>query len=752
MQEAVYSAAVLRVEPGPVRRSVPGGRFVCTQYDAERVTLYLEGLTLWVSQRNTLLFFRRRAEAKSQDEIWPYLQTRADAEFASSRDWVAFQADNVTFADVQVMCGGGGLVRGRFLSSVQAHTVEAEPQAATVELQDMHTLWFPDVGMRLPPLSEAMGGDARAFAQHAHRVLFLSRWGDRLQNLEGAVTLAVDPEPAPDADDGTGGNSVEARVGAKQTDAAAVKRLLAVYAKSAALLHALRYWAETREQHQLTVENPRQVLLTLAQKYQKTGPRAVWHTSAFSVARNVFPLNTAKGITKTLKGFPLTYWAGPARAASVEYFIPALPLTPQAADPKTVYEVVAFISQRVKHSKTEYLTYWKDYPPSQATWESDSVQGTDYNDFKTDMHETWLPLLRQGAEPEETALSYRKTPRKNADDAFLNMQALKGENTIEALQTAALMGTEFHNNVTHALLAMRKLPIACMGHLGLQLAGGGSDERQRAVLDRVKKAILPQNLPPTVDMARVLIDGLEEYVASVLEAAPLEWLYTEFPVYFPYVAVLQQERLRFFETRADAIVAYTEKSRRVVGVVEFKSLYGRTTMAQRLPDMEHVAQAVLTAFMFWTNTGTMPERVFVVYVTRHKKGAVFAYRFAPKDIPWQADFIKQWVHGRGEDAYYMDRRYLLKIHAGLLDRKLQDLEIQKFLTPIPGAANKFLEKNENYAMDGVRLPEMGTMAGIPALRMDEQPGNQATSPLEAWPSMLTPDNESVYLNLYVQNL
>ena len=191
---------------------------------------------------------------------------------------------------------------------------------------------------------------------------------------------------------------------------------------------------------------------------------------------------------------------------------------------------------------------------------------------------------------------------------------------------------------------------------------------------RAARGLRPLPLVPLQYMAKIMIDGLEKYVKDEIcggSSPRFQWLATEFPVYFPFLYIESPTTSKgtFFETRADAVIMFFgppsdnsqgAKTNRV-GVVEMKSVYGRDAVMERLPRREHIAQLILTAFMFWHNTRVRPDRVFLVYTTRWKRGSIFDYPFNPMVIDWQAKIITTWMSERGADTMYMDKRYVFSM-------------------------------------------------------------------------------------------
>lgn len=131
-------------------------------------------------------------------------------------------------------------------------------------------------------------------------------------------------------------------------------------------------------------------------------------------------------------------------------------------------------------------------------------------------------------------------------------------------------------------------------------------------------------------------------------------------------------RVQCMETRIDALFENRDGAL-VLG--EFKSKIGRTTQTSILSTKE-MRQAVLNAFLLWTNYGVMVKSVALIYVNRARSVFVCEFPFKPRMVKRRLTyestrilrFLKAWE--RDLDALYVDENYLLQRRGEVPDTAL----------------------------------------------------------------------------------
>ena len=640
MEDAVYFMSFIEQDAQ--------NNFFCRSSETARLKRYLEGLSLWASQQETWLFFRKRAAPLQGDEQLLALESRKDSGFSRGASLFFCTTNQVTFQTIRVFSGdpsNNNYVEGNYLVSVDVKPCQrANDPAVQVRITDLFRTWFPDVALRCSP---------RACTGNNLKIMF------NMACIQNPSTVVL-----------------QVPLGGSAARRTAWEALLRVYCGNIVLLHTMTAWQNMSPQNLTLSER----MVTVLRKYAETGSRFVWRqTAAYSSGHNIFPLNRSRGITATVASLAGGWWsdADAGKESSTEYPIPWRQ-TGLNANAQGYYNVACWAGEKKTflNDEKQYLWLWTGYSKEEATWRRvlSSDPASEVTKLYRDLKLVRLPLLRRGSPVEDLMKPIQNLPVADKDDAYENLTSLTGNNSVENLEYAGLLGTLYHKNITYYLVSKKQMPLALVGHLRMNFVQRDTrppdknPEIQRR--HRAERALRPLPLTPLDSMSKFTIRELENYVKREVcqNINPqFSWLGTEFPVYFPFLYTTSgQPRGTFFETRADAVVSYHAPPSRIstgtrgfrIGVVEFKSIYGRDAVVEELPKRQHVAQALMTAWMFWHNTGICPDRVFLVYTTRWKRGAIFDYPFYPKELLWQSLLVKEWMDSLGDDCYYVDKQHL----------------------------------------------------------------------------------------------
>lgn len=657
MEEIIREGVVLDAATPGVQNIACGALEPATQ---EEIIKFLELVTFFFKQPEKIFFFRERATPATDREISAFFSTRKMSGILPKNLWVA-RADQLQFGSLRINAPAAAprTVQG-FLRRVTLRNAANLNAAAGVHVhvRELFRTYFPDLGMR----SLASANTAEA-----------------MQNI--GVPLLYLQDPA--------------------TNQAPTGVLAQAVAANCILLHTLRHFMNT---HPVGGGDLVRRLVTRARQYERAGPRHVWQPGRRQAARvdfDVFPENNTKGLTSLLGGADTTDWFTDAQQYSYETPMPRPNLTgvPQQNWPAATQFTVKFLCgirrPYLNQQHDEYLVYWDQNVPTaarpqvvsfdirSATWErlnhgfTNAEIAARVSRMKTEI----LPRRRRGVDWDR--LHNQRRGQVDPFDSYEETKSLRGGKTLALLQQAAIYGTFFHDTVTHQLLRAARIAEPQCGYLGVNFIRVGApntpalDVQVQARLKRALAALAPvEAYVPLSDMARLCIQYLGEYAAqTIYTQANLEFVFTEFPVFFPYLLLrgAAGDAYKVCTTRVDAVVTYTAppSHRKTlppaprIGIVEFKSVYGDAKLADRLPLKEDVMQALMGAYMFEETTGETVDRVFLVYTSKYRTVSIFDYPYQPRYTQfckWQRDCIMSWFYGTIQtypESLYVDHRHAM---------------------------------------------------------------------------------------------
>lgn len=521
-------------------------------------------------------------------------------------------------------------------------------------------------------------------------------------------------------------------------------------------------------------------LLTRRMQYQREMPRAVWKEHSRTLRWTVSPTKT-RGITSSVGEVPSGAWWDEAQADSHGTPMPRPPTQPKTVDPRRggrrrraantyFYEIIVGTRQVYRDQPREYFVLWKDnrrraadpqngplyvtFGIEDATWEQGAHFEADVPHWKTET----LPKLRSGDPDWSPAIGTRKLKNVSVDDTYERASISFQGNVQELLRTAAKLGTSFHKTVTHLLLSrgLFSTPLQC-GWLGVQHmppSANACNDVKKKIKWRTKMAqqswAPSEAFVPVTEMSNLCVDQLLAYYAEVIGATNTRFVYTEYPVRFSHL--LHKDTAAMYETNVDAVLEYeappstnsTQARGKRCSVVEFKSLYGEKRIFETLPDKSHVAQAMVSAYMFEENTRVKVDRVTLIYVTRAQTVEVYDYPFDPPNISWQRDCVLAWAESVAEGCYYVDafgigsaQELLPTLDDSLV---LNSMLTQRIHDPEPVDEDEWTKQLDNcyYKIEG-RKTYTGTLykhnrTGAYLLRWPEPEATARVVPLETVPN------------------
>ena len=652
---------------GTVRAARPG-------VPDRRVHEYLELLSFFFRQSDTLFFFRVRSSTMSDDELERFFARGSDSKIRN--DLLLYATPNdIKFSGVRV---GRDRTATAVITSVEnIRNVLTGATYGRIELSQLFRVVIPDITLRWPV-------DVSPVKLAACLVEWLSARQEPVQTDHDLCTLA-------------------ARVGVS--------------------LNAMENFKFIRPEPGPIA----QMLLTRRRQYQREGARGAWRgkTGSASVSWDIFP--KSHGVTATIRSVPGGDWWPTARDEYSHETPMPRPVQDQAIHRAGNISTVLGSRRFYLNDVVEYLACYSGAANGHvrgAKWEKDVDQ-----QMIDDLRSIYLPRIRQGVSWNkiETEVIGNLEP----SDSYEALKQLCGGKSSALLQQAAALGSSFHKTITHLLTrentALLRLHPAQCGFLGVPSVHTSNSEVERERLARETASALSALAPheayvPIVQMAQLCVDEVAQYVNNVLpRASQFAYEFTEFPVYFPHL--VHQTSGKVYETQVDGICTYwappcTDRDGPIqerIGILEYKSVYGDITMGDPLPRKEAVLQAILNAYMFEENTGLQVDRVFLVYVTRYNRISIFDYAYDPPSVEWQSDAIWTWFTKHSPNHLYVDYGHIGYARQIAENRALwgpEHMELDKRLTVRNWAPNRMRAPpgyradgpDRGFRVDGVDIP------------------------------------------------
>lgn len=622
-----------------------------------RVKAYLHNLSLLFKQQDTVFFLRKKTGVAAEPQ--DFFDKRNDDDWATSQLHVVRGGPNsIEFQHVYVMCGDNSAihVENTLWEIKNVTNLHVTPNEVTnVMVYDLWKEWAVDVCMRAPhhftdqQLLDFMGRFNRFKRTRFPQLPNVTALQHVYNRNEFIVKVNAD---------------------------------------------MLRYRppAINPGDSELVVKRK---LLSRHRQLQRAFPRGLWIEGSVAdrVGWKVFPLSISLGMRKTYVKTQIEgdWWSDALESKYLHEnprpdptqniaFNPNPPNPPNVQQQTVLFARCYYMNEDlhmfVNYDQGEPVNIensgWTQQPPNPQP------------QFFTRSLEKILPRVRQ-AIPLRYAIRdvAREERQLDENDAYEQLIALYGRKSPGLVQHAGLMGTQFHNGITRVLMHMDQQYAATCGILSMncirQFPLNANIDPESKRLQRAKDALMIRPFPPLAGMVIIMLTAVRSHVLSIPNVTNYEVVFTEFPVWFPYILKADRgSRGKVYETAVDAVVCYEgppasdgnspDRSRRF-GMVEFKSIYGEKVTDKKLPMKEHLVQAVLQAFMLQESAFIKVDRLFLVYVSRNARAGVFDIPFYPESIPWQRQCIIAWMgqFARSASHYYMDRCLFAPLLAVLTD-------------------------------------------------------------------------------------
>lgn len=653
-----------------------------------RVEAYLHNLTLLFKQQDTVWFLRKRLSRATTGD---FFRTRTSTAWGKAP--LRATRDTPDFRTITVQCANNKtLRRENQLWRIRGVFDPANPGTSEdVMVFSLWEEWALDVGMRAP--------SSFTDAQLAE---YLRRFAVWQLNRPSA--------PLPQ-------DIVEK-----------------VYAKNEFLVHlcismCFRRVTEIAVGDSKTIT--RRKLLSRHRQIQRSFPRGLWSESSVAdrVGWGVFPVGTSVGMTSTYPSTRAGTWWDAAMQADdlleqplpnpVPALVPVNWNTVKRPKDESFREIL-FARRLYRNDPVEVLVFRETNAPQDSQDDivflglenSEWVGKTPDMDL-TRSRETVLPRVRRGVTLTEARKAVPSSePYLDENDAYEQLLALYGRKSTNLFQHAGLLGTQFHNGVTRVLMHGKQLYASTCGMMSVNLIrqDGRAVNPETKRLERAKDALMIRAFPPLPQMVYLMLKELSSYVSSMPDCGSFSVVFTEYPVWFPYVlsagVTAGTKRGKVYESAVDAVIRYTAPPatnrtgprQTRMGMVEFKTIYGEQVSQDVLPLKDHVVQAVLQAFMLQETASFEVDRVFLVYATRHKRIGIFNIPFAPHAIEWQRDCVLEWLKGLGNGHYYFDRRHFTALSVVVNNVPPFETDLRNALT---------MPFSQRRALSGGTVPRVG---------------------------------------------